>query len=665
MLPNSELFTVSHEQAELALRQAFRDGLRPEQELSVSEWADRYRKLSPLSSAEHGQWHTDRAPYLREPMDALSVGSDVREVVLQFGAQLGKTEILNNWLGYIVDQCPGPTMLVLPTDKLAKRASRQRLEPMFEETPRLRGKLRDKSKRDAGNNRLEKIFPGGILVLVGSNSAADLRSMPVKFAAMDEADAYPLDVEGEGDPIALVEARTSNFYGYKLLKCSTPTFEGTSRIEQAAKLGDCRRYEVPCPDCGTFQILEWGNLKWEPGEPELARYACRHCGVLVEERHKPAILAAGRWVATNPNAKRGVRSYLLSKLYAPLGWSSWGRCAREWEDSEHDKEKRRVFVNLVLGETWRDGAVVPGWERLWNRGQVATYVDGEVPRRGLVLTAGVDVQKDRLEIEVVAWGRGLESWSVDYVVLPGLVLEEEVWNDLEQVLARQYAHESGSKLSIRTLAIDSGYEKDRVFAWVRRHSPRQVVAVNGSRTNLPLIVAQPTAVEVTEAGKRRRRGVKVWPIGTGLVKAQVYSYLGQELPGGEGKLPPPGFMHFPKRGEEYFRQLTAEAFRTRTIGGHRRRSISYWEKTRERNEALDCRVYARAAAAIAGVDRYEERHWLEIENALGLAAPAGVPQDAGTRSEPEPRPAAAQPAPPQDDPRPPGFLSRWRTPRPT
>ncbi len=654
LAPDSALFVAG----EASLAQAFRDGLRPDEELSLSEWADRYREL-PKTSPEPGRWHTDRAPYLREPMDALSPGSEVNEVALQFAAQLGKTEILLNFLGQIAHQAPGPTMLVWPTDKVCKKNSRLRVEPLFDDCEVLRGKLKDKNVRDGGNNRLEKTFPGGVLIICGANSGSDLRSVPCKYVLMDEIDGYPLDVDGEGDPISLVEARTANFHGYKLLKCSTPTFEGTSRIEQEVKKGDCRRYEVPCPHCEHYQFLEWKNLRWEDGKPKTAAYACSHCGTLIEERFKPGMLELGRWVATNPNATPGVRSYLLNRLYAPLGWSSWAQCARKWIESEHDKEKRRAFVNLVLGETWRDGGVVPNWERLWNRQE--DYREGTVPRRGLVLTAGVDVQKDRIEVEVVAWGRGLESWSVDYAVLAGLVLEDEVWGELDRLLARQYAHEGGN-LPIRMLAIDTGYESNKVYGWVRKHSPHQVVAVNGARTNLPLIVAQPTAVEVTEGGKKRRRGVKVWPIGTGLIKTQVYSFLEQELPGGEGKLPPPGFMHFPKRDEEWFRQLTAEAFRTRSIGGHRRRSHSYWEKTRERNEALDCRVYARAAAAIAGVDRYEERHWREIEDALGLAAAPATPQDGpGTRPEPERRPESAQPAPPSDTPRPSGFLSRWRT----
>jgi phage terminase large subunit GpA-like protein len=648
-----------HETAERALLATIAEALRPDQRLPVSEWADRYRVLSSISSAEKGQWRTARTPYLREVMDCLSPTSDVREVVLMFGAQLGKTETGNNWVGYVVDQSPAPTMLVLPTVELAKRASRQRLDPLFAESPRLSGKLRDKRSRDSGNNRLEKLFPGGILILTGANSAAGLRSMPVRFVFMDEVDAYPLDVEGEGDPVKLAEARTRNFHNYKILKTSTPTFSGTSRIEQAYEAGDQSRYEVPCPFCGVFQTLEWNGLAWERGEPETVAYRCSSCAAAIEERHKLTMLAGGRWTPTNPDGVPHVRSFHLSSLYAPLGWYSWERAVRDFEASSDDPEQRRVFVNTVLAETWKERGEAPDWENLYRRRE--KYREGTVPRGGLVLTAGVDVQRDRLELEVVAWGRRLESWSVEYLVLPGDTAGEQVWKDLDAVVDRTWPLESGGNLPLRMLACDAGYETATVYAWSRRHSVHRVAAVRG-RDNLPLVVGIPSRVDVATTGKKRKRGARVWPVGTGIVKAQLYSWLRLQPPLHEGEPFPPGFMHFPERGEEWFRQLTSEQLVSRVIQGHARRTVTAWVKTRERNEGLDCRVYARAAAAIAGVDRYQTAQWDELERVLGLASKEAPRQD-GEQTPPTP----GSPQSSTDDERRGGggYLSRWRTPRTT
>lgn len=649
-----------HETAERALAATIAEALRPDQRLPVSEWADRYRVLSSISSAEKGQWRTSRTPYLREVMDCLSPTSDVREVVLMFGAQLGKTETGNNWVGYIVDQSPAPTMLVLPTVELAKRASRQRLDPLFAESPRLSGKLRDKRSRDSGNNRLEKLFPGGILILTGANSAAGLRSMPVRFVFMDEVDAYPLDVEGEGDPVKLAEARTRNFHNYKILKTSTPTFSGTSRIEGAYELGDQSRYEVPCPFCGIYQTLEWSGLSWEKGEPESVVYRCTSCAAAIEERHKLSMLEGGRWVKTNPDAVPHVRSFHLSSLYAPLGWYAWARAVRDFEASKDDPEQRRVFVNTVLAETWKERGEAPDWENLYRRRE--KYREGTVPRGGLVITGGVDVQRDRLEIEIVAWGRRLESWSVEYLVLPGDTAEDQVWKDLDAVVDRTWPTEGGGRLPLRMLACDAGYETATVYAWSRGHSLHRVAAVRG-RDNLPLVVGMPSRVDVATTGKKRKRGARVWPVGTGIVKAQLYSWLRLQPPLHEGEPFPPGFLHFPERGEEWFRQLTSEQLVSRVIQGHARRTVTAWVKTRERNEALDCRVYARAAAAIAGIDRYQTAQWDELERVLGLASGQPPSQDdqgpaapgAGPADRPDGGPGTGRG----------GFLSRWRTPRTT
>lgn len=644
-------------EAERELTRAFASGLRPEPRLSLAEWADRYRYLSTKSAATSGRWRTDRAPYLRDPMEALSVGSPTTKVVLQFAAQLGKTELIHNLLGYVADQAPGPVLWVWPTLDLARAASKTRIQPLFDESPRLQGLLQER-----GQEILEKSFPGGGLSLAGSNAPAGLSGRPIRYLLGDEVDRWSLDAGGEGSPLRLAEARTKGFPNRKILLASTPTDADTSAIEREARLGTMEYFHVPCPHCGTYQRLVLEGVRWTKGDPDSAVYVCQSapCGLQIEERHKTAMLRGGRWVATGARARRGVRSFLLSSLYSPFGYS-WADAAGDWETAQGSQDDLKAFVNTVLGETWKDQSPPPEWEQL--RARSESYPRGIVPRGGLILTAGADVQKDRIEVEILALGRGLERWSVDYLVLPGDPTKTEVWDLLRDVLSRQWPLASGGAIPIRMLAVDNSYEPDAVFRWIRKQSPAQVAAVRG-RDNQMTIVGQPIEVEVTSGGRRIRRGNKLWFLGSGLLKSRIYGYLRLERPGADGAKLPSGFSHHPDYGEEWFRQITAERLVSRSIGRRRRRAVA-WEKIRERNEALDCRVYAEGAAEIAGIGRYQDRHWAALEVALGLATPPPPPQDLArvedeTRREEPPAPPTASPLARRRSP----YWERWRpTPR--
>jgi phage terminase large subunit GpA-like protein len=333
-------------------------------------------------------------------MDDLSARSSVQEVVVMFAAQLGKSECGMNWLGYIIDNEPGPVMVVQPTTDMAKRFSRQRIAPMLEETPALRRKVRENRSRDDANTTLMKDFAGGVLVVSGANSAASLRSMPVRYLFLDEIDAYPLDVDGEGDPVALAEKRTSTFARRKVLKVSTPTTKDFSRIESAYLATNACRFWVPCPHCGEYQVLEWGantphGLRWAKlpdGTPDLStvHYVCAHCGAAIEEHHKPAMLAAGEWRASKVAARPGrMTGYHLNALYAPLGWISWADLVAQWHEAtmaakQGDVSRLKTFTNTVLAETWEEqGDKVAGHE-LARRAE--DYPLGTVPHGGLLLT---------------------------------------------------------------------------------------------------------------------------------------------------------------------------------------------------------------------------------------------------------------------------------------
>lgn len=593
------------------------EAIRPDPILTVSEWADRHRFLSQRASAEPGAWRTDRTPYLREIMDCLSATSPVEKVVFMKGAQVGGTEAGNNWLGYVIDNCPGAMLMVQPTVEMAKRNSKTRIAPLIEESPSLRDKVRDPRSRDSGNSLLAKEFPGGVVVMAGANSAAGLRSMPVRFLFLDEPDAYPGDVDGEGDPCALAEARTRTFSRRKVFYVSTPTLAGRSRIEREFLDSDMRFFEVPCPLCGTYQQLVWPQMKWEEGHPETVRYECCHCGEQFEEHHKNKILTQGRWVPQNPEGKW--RGYHISSLYSPLGWWSWAQCVEASIQAQKSDEAMRVFQNTILGLTYADTGEAPDWELLYHRRE--QYPIGTVPDEAVFLTAGVDVQKDRIEMEVVGWGRNLESWSIDYQIIPGDTAGDEVWELLSRAIRNEYPRGNGLSVPIRMTAIDTGYRTQEVYRWVKGQSALRVMAVKG-REQQATIISQPSTVEVSVRGKRIRGGVKVWPVGVSVAKSELYGWLRRKLPTNLEEGLPFGWCHFPQHGEEYFRQLTAEALVSRIVRGYQK---FQWEKTRERNEALDCRIYNRAACMAVGADRWDEKRW-EYEHGEGSQSIAASPQ---------------------------------------
>lgn len=589
-------------------------GLKPDPiTLKVSEWADKFRLLSSKASAEPGPWRTNRTPYLREILDKLSINDPCDTVVLMKAAQIGATEAGNNWLGYIVDLTPGPTMMVQPTVDMMKRLAKQRLDPMFIDTPRLKEKVTEKKSRDSKNTMFIKEFPGGMLLLAGANSPTGLRSAPMRNLFLDEVDGYPEDCGGEGSPIKLAEARTRTFKrNRKIFITSTPTIKNHSVIETNFELTDQRYYFVACPHCGFSQRLVFENLKWEKGLPETVKYFCVDCGAGIDEGHKNKMLAAGEWKATATSTSKKMVGYHLNALYSPLGWFSWADIAKEFEEAQGDVIKLKTFVNTILGETWYEKGEAPDWEKLYRL--KSDYPRGKVPPGVLLLTAGVDIQKDRIELEIVGWGRRMESWSIDYIRLDGDPGQEEVWKKLDKVLDQVYISSSDENhtFQIAKIAVDSGDNTQHVYNWVRKRKDYRVMAIKG-RSKGVLMVESPRFVDVKKGNQKIRRGVVYYPVAVNLAKEELYSWLQLEPPLEAGDPYPRGFCHFPDYDNEYFKQLTAEEKKRVVRGGV---STYNWEKVRERNEALDCRVYARAAAYVHGIDKYQEAHWIELEDAL-------------------------------------------------
>ena len=609
------------------IERAWREGLTPDPLLTVSEWSDRHRMLSSKASAEPGRWRTGRTPYLKAIMDCLSPASPVERVVFMKAAQLGATEMGSNWIGYVIHHAPGPMMAVWPTVEMAKRNSKQRIDPLIEESPALLELIAPARSRDSGNTILAKEFRGGVLVMTGANSAVGLRSMPVRYLFLDEVDGYPLDVDGEGDAISLAEARTRTFARRKIFLVSTPTISGASAIEREYESSDQRRYFVPCPHCSHRQWLRFEQLRWDKGSPETAAYVCESCDTAISEHHKTWMLEHGEWRAMLPEQSNRTAGFHLSSLYSPVGWRSWRDIAIAWEAAVNKESGSaaaiKTFKNTELGETWVEEGEAPDWQRLIERRE--EYAVGTVPLGGLLLVAGADVQKDRIEASVWAFGRGKESWLVEHRVLMGDTSREEVWARLGEMLGETWSHASGAAMPLARFALDTGYATQEVYAFVRSRRDARVMAVKGVARGAALI-GTPTAVDVSKGGKKLRRGVKVYSVAVGIAKLEFYNNLRKSADVGEDGVQttfPVGYVHLPKIDAEFIQQLCAEQLITR-----RDRNgfpIREWQKMRERNEALDCYVYARAAASSAGLDRFEERHWRELERQLGMDRPPDEP----------------------------------------
>lgn len=605
------------------VERSWREGMTPDPLLTVSEWSDRHRMLSSKASAEPGRWRTGRTPYLKAIMDCLSPASPVERVVFMKAAQLGATEMGSNWIGYVIHHAPGPMMAVWPTVEMAKRNSKQRIDPLIEESPALLELIAPARSRDSGNTILAKEFRGGVLVMTGANSAVGLRSMPVRYLFLDEVDGYPLDVDGEGDAISLAEARTRTFARRKIFLVSTPTISGASAIEREYEASDQQRYFVPCPHCSHRQWLRFEQLRWEKGSPETAAYVCESCDTPISEHHKTWMLEHGEWRAMFPEQSARTVGFHLSSLYSPVGWRSWRDIAFAWEAAVNKETGSaaaiKTFKNTELGETWVEEGEAPDWQRLIERRE--DYPVGTVPTGGLLLVGGADVQKDRIEASVWAFGRGKESWLVEHRVLMGDTSRDAVWSRLAEMLAENWTHASGAAMPLARFAIDTGFATQEAYAFVRSRRDARVMAVKGVARGAALI-GTPTAVDVSKGGKKLRRGVKVYSVAVGIAKLEFYNNLRKSADVGEDGVQmayPVGYVHLPKIDAEFIQQLCAEQLITR-----RDRNgfpIREWQKMRERNEALDCYVYARAAASSAGLDRFEDRHWRELERQLGLDPP--------------------------------------------
>lgn len=561
--------------------------LKPPPELTLSQWADRYRMLSAESSAEPGRWHTDKAPYQREIMDAIG-DAHIRRVVIMCAAQLGKTELLLNILGYFMAYAPAPILVMQPTLDMGQTFSKDRLAPMIRDTPVLRG-LVDVKSRYAGNTILKKNFPGGHITIVGANSATGLASRPIKVLLADEVDRYPGSAGTEGDPLSLAQKRQTTFWDKKTVMVSTPVIKGHSRIETEYNQSTREEWNVPCPECGHYQPFVWANLIFDPDDlqKEIV-YKCERCGCVANEYRWKQQSQQGRFVAENPGAEtRGFHLNTLASTFC--GWKEIVQkfiVAKEQLD-QGNPEGMKVWVNTELGETWEERGEQVEDTELFNRREI---YDAVVPEEVLVLTAGVDVQDDRFEVEIVGWGVGKESWGIRYQKIYGDMLKEQVWEDLDAFLQTVWCKKDGTALRIISCCIDSGgHHTDQVYRFTKERYERGVWAIKGKGGAEVPYIRNPTT--------NNRVKTPLFIIGVDVGKALLYQRLRHNTKG-------PNYCHFPANeeagyDETYFKGLTSEKMVVRFRKG---RSVTVWElkdSKYKRNEPLDLRNYATAALEIA------------------------------------------------------------------
>jgi len=608
-----------------------RQYLRPPEVMRGSAWADAVRQI--VKGPEPGRWRCARTPYLTEPLDCMDPEDPVQKVVMQFATQLGKSEVLYNSVFKRIHLSPMDIMIVQPTLQDAKDHSRQRFAPTARAMPEISAKMPNPKSRSETNTWQTKEIDHGIATLfwAGANSARSLASKPLGFVGCDEIDGYPLDVDGEGDPLALVWERMSNFHNRKLLLCSTPTLRDFSRIEAEYLASDQRRYHVPCPHCGAEQVLVWGSdveygVKWLKTEggvarPETAVYLCRFCAKAIQEHSKTTMLADGRWIADRPGAQRGlVAGFHLSKLYSPIGWKSWAMVVDDWVKAQEaarsgDVSRLKAFVNTSLAETWEEQGDRANMHELLRR--AADIPMQVVQWDHFVLTMGADVQGDRVEAYLWAWGRGMRRQLVDRAVFygdPALPESEPLspWAALTAFRRAPVLHASGCEVPLLACMVDSGgHHTQAVYAYARAHQSEHVHAIKGQSQASKAVLGKPTDQDVSWRGVKLKRGVKLWPIGTDTAKAEIYGRLRNTEPG-------PGFVLLSKHTPpEVFEQLTAERLVTRYIKGHAK--LEWLKPPGRRNEALDCAVYALAAAHFVGVDRWKEPEWMKWQ--LRVATP--------------------------------------------
>jgi phage terminase large subunit GpA-like protein len=563
--------------------------------IALDDWMEE-NYIFPAGSPIEGPYRIDLTPYTREILQRLSPTDPCQKVVFIKPTQIGGTAIANGLIAAAIALAPGPVQFVFPTVKMGEKHSKGKLERQFAMIPQVHRHLAVKKSRDSGNTIFLKEFPGGYLAIVGANATDSARSDSIRYLIITDADAIAADVSGEGDP-TIFENRT-DFYGFKkkIYWESTPLIKGSSHIENQYSMSSKGFFHIPCPSCGGFQALLFGGkdkkygfkfTRNEKGEITDAFFLCRHCGERIEEKDKYDFMNAGKYVHEEPD--NPVKGFKINSFYSPLGAVTWKQIAKEWIEAQGIYPKLQRFFNTRLAESFEiPGAARPDWEKLKARKE--NYLMGTVPAGGLVLSAGVDTQDNRLAVCVYAIGRNDEAWLVFDAELYGDPNLPDVWNALDNILYRNWPHELGGTIRISNMAIDQqGHRTQAVKKYASTRGP-VVIAIMGAKTRQAPRLSRPKSQSVNYKGYEAKGAVNVWTIGTYNEKKDIYGMLALDGTGGNR-------IHFPQdTTDEFFQQLTAEKLQVKFVKGF---AVREWENVRPggRNDDLDCTVYAFAGAS--------------------------------------------------------------------
>jgi len=609
-------------------------GMRPPENLTVSEWADKKRRLSSESSAEAGPYRVSRTPYLKDIMDAFT-DPRVRHLVLVSASQIGKSELENNIVGYIIDQDPSSILFIQPTTIDAKEYSKLRIAPMLRDTPCLRRKVAAPKSRDSGNTILQKTYPGGILTLCGSTEAHALCSKPIRYVIGDERDRWAVSAGKEGDPWELAMARQTTFYNAKAVEVSTPTIKGDSAIAKSFVKGTMERWKTKCPHCGEYHEIQWKNIRYETEVSEVngertctiknVLWFCPGCACVSDEatmKKQPA-----RWEADNPGAyKNGVRSFWLNAFVSP--WASWDSICLKFENAKGDTNKMQVVYNTCFGQLWEDRSGLQDPDTLLGRRE---DYGAELPESVLVLTAGVDTQDDRFEYEIVGHGHFGETWGIEKGVIMGSPKESAIWDSLDMmVFDRVFRFKDGLGLKVKRSFVDEGgHATGEVRQFCQKRAHKNVFCIRGLYGPDRPFTDKPKKMKII-VNNRYKGTCWQYQLGVDSGKQTIMDNLRVQTPG-------PKYCHFPRRedyGAAYFDGLLSEHL----VPEGKTRQRWVWKKIQghERNEPLDCRNYALAAFATLPVDLDAQDRKLKAARGK-RSSPAEPPKQTAPKPKPQKR----------------------------
>jgi len=612
--------------------------IEPRQPLTVSQWADLHREMSAKTSSKPGKWQTRNNPPLKEPMDCLSNHSGVQIVSLMFPIQFGKSEIAVNALGYTMDHDPCPVMVCLPGEVSLQKWVDQKLNTLIEETEAVRRALVSTASRDGANRREFKDFGGGQLYMEHAGNPKRLKQTTVRRLIVDELDEFAASTLGGDDPVAMLDGRTSAYpVNYQRLYISTPQLLGTSRIHELYEASDQRQYHVPCPHCGHLQPLVWAGLHYSPGGGR-AWYVCCECAAVIEEHHKTAMIAAGRWVPKHPERK--TRGYHINCLYYSIGLGPrWAALVEMWIDAQKDPARLKTFINDRLAEPFEDPAMRAVKHNLI-ADRVEPYALRTAPEGVLAITAGVDTQDNRLAVHLIGWGVGMAAWTIDYVEIPGDPQNDEVWSKLVDLLNSPIQHALGGTLKVEATAIDAGgHRTEAVKHFVRARRVRRPMCIFGAVPNNAPVLSKGKLQDVTWKGRTDRHGVTIHHVGTVGIKHLLYARLSTDA---DKPLDQRLVRFSDQLDADYFAGLVSETYNPAKNRFEKRRGGA-------RNEPLDTWGYAYAAThhPELRLHRRNRAEWEAARARLSNAAPTAATQ-----------PAAAPPNAPQAPQAPTGAPTR-------